>query len=106
MSYPTLTVLPMTRPGPIYDGAMRILAADDLAALPSVVGVDGTGASALGTELPGSAVRVVTAVAEVIVAQPDPDRRRRLAHAATTLASMVLPRPIIRRALVAAVAVR
>ncbi len=97
----------MTRPGPVFDDAMKILADDDLDALLSVVGVVGP-AELLPSELPGSALAAgdpaeraaaLTAALELIAARSDPDRGRRLLRAATTLASIVLERPIIDAAL-------
>ncbi len=49
--------MPVRRPGPVYDDAMKLLAEDDLSAVLSVVGVDGRGAEPIATELPGSATR-------------------------------------------------
>lgn len=53
------------RPGPVYDDAMKILADDDLAALLSVIGIDGE-AERLNVELAAS-----TTKADLLVRTPD-----------------------------------
>jgi len=46
------------RSGPVYDDAMKVLAADDLDAVLTLVGVHGQGAREMNVELAGSAKRV------------------------------------------------
>lgn len=102
------------RRGPVYDDAMKILAADDLDAVLSLVGEHGSGARPLNVELlrsPTTAAlaalaagapeeRVETLVAAAaLIGRSDPDRSRSLLAAAVTLGSIVLPRSIIDTAL-------